>query len=87
MGSRLQPHAATSPAIPCARAATLCTQACNLTHPRCIEAPLHDHHCDGSYCLVITPTRCVEEPLHDHHRGRALLRHVVLYFHPSDGEQ
>ena len=30
---------------------------------------------------------CIEEPLHDHHRGRPLLRHVVLYFHPSDGKQ
>ena len=31
------------------------------------------------------PPRCIEEPLHEHHGGRPLLRHVVLYFHPSDG--
>ena len=78
MYCRLQPHApilqpyalwlqpcAHSPATQCIPGLQPCaSQACNPVRPRCIEAPLHEHHC-----------------------GRALLRHVVLYFHPSDGRQ
>ena len=101
MYCRLQPHApilqpyalwlqpcAHSPATQCIPGLQPCaSQACNPVRPRpatlCVPGL---QPCASQACNPVRP-RCIEAPLHEHHCGRALLRHVVLYFHPSDGKQ
>ena len=86
MYCRLQPHAPILQPYalwlqPCA------SQACNPVHHRPATLCIPGMQPSASQACNPVRPRCIEEPLHDHHCGRALLRHVVLYFHPSDGKQ